>query len=189
MNCILALDLASKTGWAMAALTPQGKIQIQSGVQEFTIAGRTEGAGMRYLRFRSWLYDMHKLCPIERLSFEEIKQRQQSVAAANMYGGMRAVLVSWCEENGIPYEGVMVGEIKKHATGKGNAGKDEMVKAMRAKGHNPKDDNEADALAQLYWVLTYATPSATHIRPAPDGSSEGLVPVGTVPVARRRIRT
>ncbi len=27
-----------------------------------------------------------------------------------------------------------------------------MIKAVRAKGHNPKDDNEADALAILYLV-------------------------------------
>jgi Holliday junction resolvasome RuvABC endonuclease subunit len=48
---------------------------------------------------------------------------------------------------------VPVGTIKKHATGKGNAGKEEVVAAMRGRGHAPADDNEADALAILHWVV------------------------------------
>ncbi|EJF77524.1 hypothetical protein MCQ_01511, partial [Candidatus Bartonella washoeensis Sb944nv] len=32
------------------------------------------------------------------------------------------------------------------------ASKEEMIQAVRAKGHAPKDDNEADALAILYLV-------------------------------------
>ena len=36
---------------------------------------------------------------------------------------------------------------------KGNAGKDEVIAAMRAKGHPVTDDNEADALALLHWAI------------------------------------
>ena len=64
-----------------------------------------------------------------------------------------ATLTAWCEHHQIPYGGVPVGTIKKHATGKGNASKDEMVAAMRVLGHNPTDDNEADALALLAWAV------------------------------------
>ena len=46
-----------------------------------------------------------------------------------------------------------MGTIKKHATGKGNASKDEMVASARARGHTPVDDNEADALALLSWAV------------------------------------
>ena len=46
-----------------------------------------------------------------------------------------------------------MGTIKKHATGKGNAGKAEIIAAMRALGHPVTDDNEADALAILHWAL------------------------------------
>jgi Holliday junction resolvasome RuvABC endonuclease subunit len=46
-----------------------------------------------------------------------------------------------------------VGTIKKHATGKGNADKVAMVEAMQLRGHPVTDDNEADALALLYWAL------------------------------------
>ena len=51
------------------------------------------------------------------------------------------------------YQGVPVGTIKKHATGKGNAGKGDVIAAMRAKGHPVTDDNEADALALLHWAI------------------------------------
>ncbi len=39
------------------------------------------------------------------------------------------------------------------ATGKGNAGKAEVIAAMKALGHPVTDDNEADALALLHWAL------------------------------------
>lgn len=47
----------------------------------------------------------------------------------------------------MPYQGVPVGTIKRFASGKGNAGKDAVIAAMRARGFAPSDDNEADALA------------------------------------------
>ena len=34
----------------------------------------------------------------------------------------------------------------------GNAGKPAMIAAIRARGFNPADDNEADALAILLWA-------------------------------------
>ena len=187
MKAFLCLDLATTTGWAMASLNPSGKIQMQSGVQSFAINARIEGAGMRYLRFQRWMDEMHRMITIERLAFEEVKQRAASVAAGHMYGGFMATLTSWCEANGVPYEGIPVQTIKKHATGKGNASKEEVIKAIRAKGHAPKDDNEADALALLHYLLTYATPSTDNVRSAPDGQSEGRVQVAPLRLPRRPV--
>ncbi len=42
---------------------------------------------------------------------------------------------------------------KRHATGKGNAPKEAMIAAARARGFSPADDNEADAIAILLWAL------------------------------------
>jgi Holliday junction resolvasome RuvABC endonuclease subunit len=53
----------------------------------------------------------------------------------------------------VPYQGVPVGTIKKHATGRGNADKQAMVAAARARGFSPADDNEADAIALLLWAI------------------------------------
>ena len=60
---------------------------------------------------------------------------------------------AWAELSAIPYEGVPVGTIKSFATGRGNAGKHEVIAAMRALGHPVTDDNEADALAILHWAI------------------------------------
>ena len=58
----------------------------------------------------------------------------------------------WCEQHEVPYQGVPVGTIKRHVTGKGNADKAAVIAAIRARGFNPADDNEADALAILLWA-------------------------------------
>jgi Holliday junction resolvasome RuvABC endonuclease subunit len=108
---------------------------------------------MRYLRFKRWLTELKaQVEPIDVVYFEEVR-RHAGTDAAHVYGGLLATLTSWCEHHQIAYEGVPVGTIKKHATGKGNAGKEEMIKAMQDKGHPVSDDNEADALAILHWAL------------------------------------
>ena len=50
-------------------------------------------------------------------------------------------------------QSVPVGTIKRHATGKGNAPKEAMIAAARARGFSPADDNEADAIAILHWAI------------------------------------
>jgi hypothetical protein len=64
-----------------------------------------------------------------------------------------ATLPAWAELRGVPDEGVPIGTIKRHATGKGNADKDAMIAAARARGFSPADDNEADAIALLLWAI------------------------------------
>jgi hypothetical protein len=144
---ILALDLGSTTGWAL--LTGDA---VHSGISVFK-NGRFEGGGMRFLRFRRWLVDVRASAVGEEIGavyFEEVR-RHMGVDAAHIYGGMLAILTSWCELHSIPYSGVPVGTIKKHATGKGNASKEEMIAWAQGKGWAPGDDNEADALAILDW--------------------------------------
>ena len=149
---ILALDLGTTTGWALRGSDGH----ISSGSESFR-PQRFEGGGMRYLRFKRWLTDI-KQCnaSIDQVVFEEVR-RHAGVDAAHAYGGFMGQLTAWCEHHQIPYQGVPVGTIKKHATGKGNASKDEMVAAVRARGHSPADDNEADAIALLYLAIEMAT--------------------------------
>lgn len=145
---MLALDLGQHTGWALAY--PRGA--ITSGTELFK-AGRFEGGGMPLLRFAAWLGELHgKAGPLSTVVFEEVRAHK-GTAAAHTYGAFLGQLTAWCEIHHVPYQGVPVGTIKKHATGKGNAGKAEMVAAMRGKGFSPADDNEADALAILHWAL------------------------------------
>ncbi len=147
MSAILALDLGTSTGWALR----RADGVIVSGTTSFK-PGRYEGAGMRFLRFAQWL---DSLDAPDAIYFEEVR-RHRGVDAAHCYGGLLATLTAWCEGRGIPYAGVPVGTIKAHATGKGNASKDAMIAAMQAKGFNPGDDNEADALAILFYAVETA---------------------------------
>lgn len=140
---ILALDLGTNTGWAMKTDS-----SIISGSVNFATK-RNEGGGMRFLRFRRWLDSINT--GIAEIHFEEVR-RHAGTQAAHIYGGFVAQLTGWCEENSIPYSSVPVGTIKKAATGKGNATKDQMIEAAKRKGFNPADDNEADALALLAYV-------------------------------------
>lgn len=145
---ILALDLGTTTGWA---LRPSGGL-ITSGTASFR-NGRFDGGGMRYLRFTNWLGELERLSgPIAAIWFEEVR-RHAGTDAAHVFGGLMASLTSWAELRGIPYQGVPVGTIKKHATGKGNAPKQAMIDAARAQGFSPADDNEADAIAILLWSI------------------------------------
>ena len=148
---ILALDLGQSTGWALRTsedLTTSGTVAFKPG--------RFEGGGMPFLRFRHWLAELKQAAgSIDALYFAEVRSHA-GTTAAHVYGGFLAVLTAWCEHHLIPYSGVPVGTIKKHATGKGNAGKAEVMAAVRALGHEPADDNEADALAILNWALANA---------------------------------
>jgi Holliday junction resolvasome RuvABC endonuclease subunit len=146
----LCLDLGTTTGWALARWTESHKEDIVSGTMPFK-PQRFEGGGMRYLRFRRWL-DEIKLSTFDAVFFEEVR-RHSAVDAAHVYGGLMATLTSWCEAHGIPYQGVPVGTIKKHFTGKGNANKAVMLATARARGYAPEDDNEADAIALGSYVL------------------------------------
>jgi Holliday junction resolvasome RuvABC endonuclease subunit len=148
---ILALDLGTTTGWALRGSDGH----ITSGTEYFK-PQRFEGGGMRFLRFKRWLTEIKESCDhIGCLHFEEVR-RHVSTDAAHAYGGFLATLTAWCEHHQIPYQGVPVGTIKKHATGKGNASKQDVIAAIRAKGHQPIDDNEADALALLFVAMEQA---------------------------------
>lgn len=145
---LLALDLGTNTGWALASRDGI----ITSGTELFK-PQRFEGGGMRYLRFKRWLTEVkHCAGGIDAVFAEEVR-RHAGVDAAHAYGGFLATLTAWCEHHNIPYQGVPVGTIKKHATGKGNASKEQMIAAVQLRGHAPVDDNEADALALLHWAL------------------------------------
>ena len=147
---IFALDLGTQTGWALTSRDGS----ITSGSQSFK-PRRFEGGGMRYLRFGRWISEIQtSVSELQFLYFEEVR-RHVSTDAAHVYGGFLATLTAWCEHHGVPYQGVPVGTIKKHVTGKGNASKDEMMAAMRARGYLPTDDNEADALALLHWAIQH----------------------------------
>ena len=148
VRTILALDLGTTTGWALRSHDGL----ITSGTVSFK-PGRYDGGGMRYLRFTNWLTEIDRLSgPIAAIWYEEVR-RHAGTDASHVYGGLMATLTAWAELRGIPYAGTPVGTIKRHATGKGNANKQDMIAAARQRGFSPADDNEADAIALLLWAI------------------------------------
>lgn len=143
---VLTIDIGTTTGWCLNAngATLSGSLDLRGE--------RHEGAGMRFLRFRGWLNEKHRACPIHIVFYEDVLAHKGHYAG-QVYAGLRAILMTFCEENGIPYAGVGVGAIKKFVTGKGNAGKDAMIAAVRQFGFSPVDDNEADAIALMLFAL------------------------------------
>jgi Holliday junction resolvasome RuvABC endonuclease subunit len=139
-NTLLALDLGTRTGFCIGTAEHQ-----VSGVWDLK-NDRFSGGGMRYVRFRSKLNEMRAAYPVSRVVFEEVR-RHAGTDAAHVYGGFMATLMAWCEEHGVPYEGIPVGTIKKHWTGKGNANKAQMIAECQRRGMAIVDDNEADAVA------------------------------------------
>ncbi len=122
---ILCLDLGTKTGWAIRGADGH----ITSDTEDFQ-SRRFEGGGMRYLRFKRWLTELKRsVDEIDAVYFEEVR-RHVGTDASHIYGGFLATLTAWCEHHQIPYEGIPVGTIKKATTGKGNASKEEMIKAV-----------------------------------------------------------
>jgi Holliday junction resolvasome RuvABC endonuclease subunit len=139
---ILALDVATHCGWAVD--------KNVFGVWDFS-AKRDESAGMRLIRLRSKL---HEIIPAENVTLVVFERpagfyKSSLIVESELVGQVKTV----CEELKIPYRGYSATEIKKYATGKGNASKALMISAARERlGYTGEDDNEADAL----WLLELA---------------------------------
>jgi Holliday junction resolvasome RuvABC endonuclease subunit len=145
MPKIVALDLGTKTGYAY---TFDGKVHIgMSGVADFT-PSRHEGGGMRMMRFSKWLEELLEGDDVILL-YEEVASHK-GTAAAHIYGGFLGILQTHCENNKIPYRGFPVGSIKKHATGRGNANKNDMIAHASRKFGRVESHDQADAL----WILS-----------------------------------
>jgi Holliday junction resolvasome RuvABC endonuclease subunit len=143
---ILALDPATKCGWAHSS--------GPSGTWDLSIR-RDESAGMRLIRLKGKLDEIRRDAGIDVLVYEAARH-----AAPKMQGALvvqselQGVIKLWCSENHIEFRGYSPSELKKHATGKGNANKEAMMKAGREKWPACNgDDNEYDAR----WLLDLFT--------------------------------
>lgn len=131
---ILSLDIATKTGW---------KTKTASGVWDLT-PNRGESSGMRLVRFKAKVIELAGLEDINLISYERPAGMHKSsiMVASEMVG----ILKELCVYLNIELACYSATQIKKFATGKGNANKEAMIKAAVELGFNPADDNEADAI-------------------------------------------
>lgn len=147
---ILALDLGTTTGWAFYSGLPRWL----HGAWKLA-PKKHEDSGMRLVKLQNSLEQFKTL---DLIVYEEISFAQKGSAAV-VYGELLGTLKLYAKANNIRYTGVPVGTIKKHATGKGNAGKDAMIDAANKKFTflqeplGKKDHDIADALWILDWAI------------------------------------
>jgi Holliday junction resolvasome RuvABC endonuclease subunit len=157
---ILALDLGTRMGWALLQTA-----EITNGSVSFA-TNKLAGFGVRFLNFRNWLVEMLSKHKIDMVVFEDVRNHA-GVYAAHAYGGFAAILTSVCETLKIPYRGFGVKTIKKFVTGSGNASgattasKQDVINAVRTRGYDPIDDNEADAIALALLAMNTLTKENT----------------------------
>lgn len=145
LKVVLALDLGTKTGWALReadGTVRHGNVNLRGRG-----TSRNEGYGQRFLRFERWLEG--SLEGVSEVVYEKVR-RHLGTDAAHVYGGLEATLSKLCEQRNIPYRGIPVGTIKKGWTGAGNASKLEMLREAERRGFSPATEDEADALAILH---------------------------------------
>lgn len=153
----LALDLATNTGWAL--LDRDGR--LTSGVQTFDLK-RGESKGMRFLRFRKWLTEILQLGQLGKsfsekepgiIIFEQAHHRGGN--ATELCVGLVTDVLAEAARYGLEHMPVHTGALKRWSTGKGNAGKPEMIAKATELFPDVQiiDDNHADALMLLKYGL------------------------------------
>lgn len=133
---ILAIDQASHCGWAI-------NNQVY-GLWDLTTR-KDEDSGMKLIRFRNKLKEVCESEGVDIIVYERVAgQHKNSIIHT---AKLVAIIETYCKDNEIGYASFSAAEIKKYATGKGNANKDMMVVAARETyGYEGDDDNVADAL-------------------------------------------
>lgn len=149
MTCLVGVDIGTSCGVAWK----RGDHVSVSTID--TSKARLQGGGMRALVLRRQLLDLFEdIGPVEELAFENV-ERHSATYAAQVYGELRGVLMSVCEELKIPYRGIGVTTVKKHVAGSGIAKKDKV--RMVVTGQFPEveinNDDESDALSVLKCVV------------------------------------
>ncbi len=133
---ILSLDVSTYCGWAVS--------QTIFGCWDLSIK-RDESSGMRMLRFKAKLMEVIEAERINLVSFERSAGAHK--AAIIIQSELHGVLKLLLEELEIEYRAFSAKEIKKFATGNGNAPKSLMISSAKQKyGYTGDNDNEADAL-------------------------------------------
>lgn len=142
---ILALDMATSTGWACSVNgeTFYGTIDLS--------LKRGESPGMRFLRFGAWLRETKNLMgEIGLIVYEQPHHR--GGAATQIAVGLETKVQEYAAKIGAETLPLHTARLKKWATGAGNANKEAMVEKAKKLGYDPKNDDEADALLCLCYA-------------------------------------
>jgi Holliday junction resolvasome RuvABC endonuclease subunit len=153
---VLALDLATKTGWASLE---EGILKC--GTEHFIRRkGRRtkedEHEGIVFSRMEIWLWKKLKELEPDMVVFEETAGHFKTVSASRTAFGWRSLMMACCARLSIPTMSVAASTVKKYATGSGRAEKPDMIHAAKQKfvDLDVDDDNAADAVHILCYGMS-----------------------------------
>lgn len=160
---ILALDLASRTGWA-CGLPNEDK--PRSGSVRFAREGASLGA--IYTGCRQWLADFLATNPDVRLIVFEAPMAPQHMAGfttahiIRVLIGLCAVVEEYGHAGGYDVREAKVSDVREHFIGsnriKRKAAKAATIEGCHGLGWAPCDDNAADALALWHYQASVFVP-------------------------------
>lgn len=145
---VLALDLGTKTGWAVR--DREGRISY--GTEHFP---QTERPGQRWQRYRAWLARMIAEHQIHMLAYETVMfghGGQKSGRAGDVYGAWKCLVEMAVDTHNLTLLYAAPATVKKAITGSGRAKKEDVIAEVRRRGFAPDTDNAADAIAVLAWA-------------------------------------
>jgi crossover junction endodeoxyribonuclease RuvC len=164
---ILALDLGTRTGWAL-----QHDGREESGVQAFDLQ-RGESPGMRFVRFNAWLREITEPLTwaagdgrVVLIGYEAPHHR--GGAATEVANGFSTRVQEHAARFELNHVAVHSATLKKWVTGTGRAQKHVMIEAVRRRGWIPMGphddqltDDEADAIGLLHYLEQVVLGKAT----------------------------
>lgn len=139
---VLGIDCGLTTGWSIRL--PSG--EHLSGV--WYLRGNTlDGAGVVLLNLRSQLLGLIQKERIGKVTVEKPGGLMRNGSATFWANALVGQVLAVCEDAGVPCETVNPAQVKRVATGKGNANKDAMVKAAEERwpNHPFEEADECDA--------------------------------------------
>lgn len=175
MKC-LALDIASKTGWAT---TVNGALCF--GMYEVKSAG--EGEGLGFYGFEIWLATMIRENRPDLIAVEAAvptmpnKQKKgfTNFQTQKVLLGLQAIAKLVGVKTGIEVCEVYASTARKTVTGSGAIKKPEVIKFLRERGYAVKEDNAADSLViYLHTLMIHQRAGDDHGQPH-LGSTEGAL--------------
>ena len=135
---ILALDISTTTGWALS--------DGRTGTVDFSEYKNDRPRLLR--RYYGWLCAQADRFNVMYIVVEAPFFRGPH---SRLFGSMVDLAHVCADERGFDSSEVAPTSLKKHATGSGNASKDDMIAAAKALGWKVEDDHQADAALLIEW--------------------------------------
>ncbi len=171
----VGLDLGTNCGVAFADFVPGAPlVDVTVYIDQWDLAiGQYDSNALRLVRLKQFLSilapdlvameDVKYDAPVEQFKGKPLGMLvARIVPTAEFLGSLKATVATWAEEREIPCQGLQIGNIKKFATGKGNANKLDMIKACNTRFgtslptenyENTGVDNMADAAFILQMLI------------------------------------